>query len=78
MKVNDAVKAKINKILFERNMTVNKLAISSGLMQSTVDSILNGRSKNPTLVTISKICHGINMPLSEFFQDEVFENIDVE
>ncbi len=78
MKVNDAVKTKINKILYERNMTVNKLAISSGLMQSTVDSILNGRSKNPTLVTISKICHGINMPLSEFFQDEVFENIDVE
>ncbi len=78
MKVNDAVKAKINKILFERNMTVNKLAVSSGLMQSTVDSILNGRSKNPTLGTISKICHGINMPLSEFFQDEVFEDIDVE
>lgn len=78
MKVNDAVKAKINKILFERNMTVNKLAVSSGLMQSTVDSILNGRSKNPTLGTICKICHGINMPLSEFFQDEVFEDIDVE
>ena len=78
MEVNEAIKTKINKLLYERNMSVNKLSTNAGLMQSTVDSILNGRSKNPTMVTICKICEGFDIPLSEFFDDKVFDNLDID
>ena len=76
MKINEAIKEKINKI--ERNITINKLANISCLTQSTVDSLVNGKSKNPKLLTIIRICDGLNISLSEFFDDEIFKNIDRE
>lgn len=76
LKINKAISEKITKILIERNLTVNKLATISCLTQSTVESIVNGRSKNPKLLTIIKICDGLNITLEEFFDDKLFANID--
>ena len=76
LKVDKAISEKINKILIERNLTINKLATISCLTQSTVESLVNGRSKNPKLLTIMKICDGLNISLDEFFDDEIFNNID--
>lgn len=78
MKISEAIEIKINKILKERDITINKLASMSCLTQSTVDSLVNGRSKNPTLLTIVRICDGLNMTLEDFFGDEIFKNIDRE
>ncbi len=78
MEINEAIKARINKLLYERNMSVNKLSTMSGIMQSTVESILNGRSNNPTIGTICKICGGFNISVGEFFNDKVFDNLDID
>ena len=78
MKIDKAVAEKINKILIERNLTINKLATISCLTQSTVESLVNGRSKNPKLLTIMKICDGLNISLEEFFDDNIFIDIDKE
>ena len=78
MKINEAITEKINKILMESDITINKLASISCLTQSTVDSLVNGKSKNPKLLTIVRICDGLNITLSEFFNDETFMNIDRE
>ena len=69
---------KINKILIEKDITVNKLASISCLTQSTVDSLVNGKSKNPKILTIVRICDGLGITLTEFFDDELFKNIDRE
>lgn len=78
MKLSDAVSEKITKILLERNITLNKLASISCLTQSTVDSLVNGKSQNPKLLTIVRICDGLGITLSEFFNDRLFKNIDRE
>ena len=78
MKLNKAITEKINTILVEKNITVNRLATMSCLTQSTVESLLNGQSKNPKLLTIVRICDGLNISLSEFFDDDLFVNIDRE
>ena len=78
MKLNDATREKITKIIHERNITINKLASISCLTQSTVDSLVNGKSKNPKLLTIIRICDGLGITLSDFFDDELFSNIDRE
>jgi len=49
-----------------RKITVNKLAGMSGLRQSTVESVVKGTSKNPTIVTLHKIAIAFNMTLAEF------------
>ena len=78
MKMKDAVSNKILEILKERDITVNKLATISCLTQGTVDSLVNGKSKNPKLLTIYRICDGLGIKLSEFFDTELFDSIDRE
>ena len=51
----------------EKNITVNKLADLSGLTQSTIDSILKGKSSNPRIETITKIAKGFNINPDIFF-----------
>lgn len=78
MKLTKAVSEKINKILIEKDIAVNKLASISCLTQSTVDSLVNGKSKNCKILTIVRICDGLGITLSDFFDDELFINIDRE
>lgn len=78
MKINKAVAEKILKIIREKDITVSKLASICCLTQSTVDSLINGKSKNPKLLTIVRICDGLNITLKEFFDDEIFINLDRE
>ena len=78
MKISKAVSLKILKIIREKDITVNKLANICCLTQSTVDSLINGKSKNPKLLTIVRICDGLNITIDEFFKDELFKNIDRE
>lgn len=38
----------------------------------------NGKSKNPKILTIVRICDGLEITLSDFFDDELFINVDRE
>ena len=78
MKIREAIAKKLNKICIERNISVNKLASISLLTQSTVEHLVNGDSKNPKLLTIIRICDGLDMTLHEFFSDDLFKNLDRE
>ena len=78
MKITEAMSEKITKILREKDITINRLASISCLTQSTVDSLVNGKSKNPKILTIVRICDGLNIKLSEFFNDKLFDDLDRE
>lgn len=78
MRISRAVSEKLLKILKEKDITVNKLASICCLTQSTVDSLINGKSKNPKLLTIVRICDGLDLSLKEFFDDEIFDDLDRE
>lgn len=78
MKVTEAVSKKLLNICGERNITVNKLASISCLTQSTIANIVNRETNNPKLLTIVRICDGLNIELSEFFDDKLFKNLDRE
>lgn len=78
MDLQQAVKYRILKLCRERNITINKLAMLSGMNQSTVNSLIDGTSQNPKLLTILRICLGLDMELKEFFNDSVFKDLDDE
>ena len=59
-------------------MTINKLAIESGVSPSTVKSILYGKSKNPGIVTIKMLCDGLGITLTDFFSTDEFKNLEQE
>lgn len=69
---------RIRQLCKERNITPNALSYLSGIPQSTLKSILNGESKNPGLVTVKKICDGLDVTLIEFFDTEEFRHLEQE
>lgn len=78
MKLSKAVSVKILSICDEKNISVNRLASICCLTQSTVQNLIAGKSKNPKMLTIIRICEGLEIPLKEFFNDELFKNIERE
>lgn len=65
MTYSDVIKNRISSLIKERNITINKLATLSGLTQSTLEDIMNGRTKNPKLKTLHRIAIGLDMKISE-------------
>lgn len=78
MTISEAMSKKLIKICNERQITINKLASISCLTQSTIQNIIDGNSKNPKLLTIIRICDGLNITLEEFFKDSLFKNLNRE
>mgnify|MGYP002921991850 CR=1 FL=1 len=78
MKINDAISQKLLKICQEKKISVNKLAVLCCLTQSTIQNIIDGNSSNPKILTIVRICDGLGISLKEFFDDDLFSNIDRE
>ena len=78
MKKAEAIAQRIINLCNEQNISINKLAILSGQTQSTVQSLISGKSKNPKMLTIVRICDSLKISLSDFFKDDLFSNIDIE
>ena len=77
MKIYEAVSKRIFELCDKNQISINKLAIMSGLTQSTLQSIIDGKSHNPTTLTIVRICDSLEISLKEFFDSELFDNIDI-
>ena len=41
-------------------------------------SIMNGQSRNPGIVTIKKLCDGLDLSLTEFFDTDYFRELEQE
>lgn len=78
MQIADAVKERIIDLCHDNNISINKLAVMSGQTQSTLQSLIDGKSKNPKLLTLVRVCDSLNITLKEFFGNDLFNNIDTE
>ena len=78
MTTKEAVAKRILDLCDERNIAVNALANLSGVSPSTIYSMLNEKSKNPGVVSLKKICDGLEITVREFFNCELFEDLEQE
>ena len=78
MKIADAVADRIIELCRDRSITLNKLCTLSAVTQSTVNDIVNGRTKNPGIVVIKKLCDGLDISIKEFFDTPVFAELEQE
>lgn len=76
MNAKEAVAKRIIELCKKRGMTVNAIANNAGISPSTIYSMLNYKSQNPGVVSLHKICYGFDMTLGEFFNSEIFDNIE--
>lgn len=78
MNISYAVAERILELCKEKNITVNKLSTISGVTQSTVNDIVNHKAKNIGIVTIKKLCDGLDMTITDFFDTDLFRSLEQE
>lgn len=61
-------KVRIRELMAERQWSEYRLAIASGLSQSTVANIFN-RNTTPSISTLEAICQGFGITLAQFFAE---------
>ena len=78
MNTTTAVANRILELCKERNMTVNLLSTQAAIRQSTVNDIVNRKTQNTGVVTLKKLCDALEISLADFFDTEVFRNLEQE
>lgn len=76
MNAKQAVAERILQLCRERNLAINAIANISGVSPSTIYSMLNEKSRNPGVVSIKKICDGFDISLREFFDSDLFDDLE--
>ena len=76
MDIKKAVALRIQGLCLERDLTINALANRCGMSPSTIYSMLNAKSQNPGVVSIQKICDGLDISIQDFFSDPLFAALD--
>ena len=78
MNTKQAVAARIIELCRDKDLATNALANISGVAPSTVYSMLNEKSQNPGVVSLKKLCDGLDITLREFFDSPIFDDIEQE
>ena len=78
MDTREMVALRFMRLCEERNLSINALATSAGIPRSTLKNILYGKSKNPGIVTLKKLCDGLDITLGEFFSTPEFDALEQE
>ncbi len=66
---NEFIIARINELCEKKKLSHYRLALKSGIAQSSVSSMLNGKS-TPSVYSLEKLCKGLDMTLAQFFAGE--------
>ncbi len=78
MAVKDVVAERFRSFCDARGIKPNELANISGVTPSTVYSLLDERRRDVSIVTIKKLCDGLEITLGEFFSTEAFDSLEQE
>lgn len=64
---------RLQQIMQEQNLSQYRLGQLSGMSTSTIGNILNGTS--PSVHTVTQLCDGLGLTLSQFFFDRETETL---
>ena len=78
MTVKDAVVFRFQQICNQRGITTNELANLSGVTPSTVYSMMDSSRRDLSIITIKKLCDGLDITLGEFFSTPELDALEQE
>ena len=78
MHIGEAVRERIIELCQEQDILINKLSNISGVTQSTVNNIISERNRSATISTIKKLCDGFGITIQDFFESELFHDLEQE
>ena len=78
MRICEATNLRINELRKQRRLTEYALIYQTVMPPSTVKSILHGKSMNPGIVNIKKIAEGLGVTMREFYDSDIFDELEPE
>ncbi len=78
MLIKDAVVLRLQILCKERNIKYNELATRSGVTPSTVYSLMDINRRDLSIITLKKLCDGLDMTITDFFDDDIFKFMEQE
>lgn len=76
MELSEAIVLRIKQLLKGKNMKTYDLSIKSGVPRSTISLFLSRETKTIRLENLLYLCEGFGIELKDFFNDEVFKNVE--
>ncbi|MEG1990625.1 MAG: helix-turn-helix transcriptional regulator, partial [Christensenella sp.] len=67
MQIKEAIVIRMQNICTDRHIKYNELATRSGVTPSTVYSLMDARRKDLSVITLKKLCDGLDMTVTDFF-----------
>ena len=78
MGIKNAVVLRIKELCKQKGIKFNTLATSSGVTPSTVYSMLDESRKDIGIIVLKKLCDGVDITITEFFNSDLFRNLEQE
>jgi DNA-binding Xre family transcriptional regulator len=78
MSISEALRHRILQLCVEHNLTIGGLCTQCGIAPSTLNNLIGGRNRSVNAITLARICEGLEIPLSQFFDSDLFSALDLE
>lgn len=78
MQIKEAIMLRFQELCAQKEIKYNELATRAGVTPSTVYSMMDERRKDLSVITVKKLCDGLDISIAEFFGAEVFKNLEQE
>ena len=78
MLVKDAIVLRFEELCRERKITYNELATRAGVTPSTVYSMMDRHRRDLSVITVKKLCDGLDISLGDSFSHPLFDALDQE
>ena len=78
MAVKDAVVQRFQELCDKQGIKPNELANRSGITPSTVYSMMDPKRRDLSIITIKKLCDGLEVTLGTFFSSPIFDTLEQE
>ena len=77
MYLSEAIRKRIENLMNDYKINGNKLSLSSGIDRSTINRFLRKQNKSIKIETITLICQSLDITLKDFFDDKLFDDVEV-
>ncbi|MBO5059896.1 MAG: helix-turn-helix transcriptional regulator [Clostridia bacterium] len=78
MGIKRAVVTRIKALCKQKSIKPNTLATLSSVTPSTVYSMLDENRKDIGILVLKKLCDGLDITISDFFDDDIFKSLEQE
>lgn len=78
MKIKEAIVIRFQKLCKENDIKYNELATRAGVTPSTVYSMMEESRKDLSVITVKKLCDGLDISITEFFNHDIFIGLEQE